>query len=104
MAYDKDQAQVKRYKIGPRPGTRHRAVEGDRLVLDTVIREDTGKVLVVFEKEGTGEVCAVPVLHWKRPLRFKAFNSDYWARRPENGSLWKHFKGGTYRVIANAVT
>lgn len=103
MTYDKDRAQASRHKHGPRPGTKHNAVEGERLVIDTVVREDTGKFLVVFENTGTGEVHAVPVLQWKQPLRPRPLRSDFWARRPERGSQWKHFKGGTYRVIANAV-
>lgn len=92
-------------KRGPRGGIKFIADGRDCVVLCTCLREDKATadgVVVLYRALDTYEERLVPLKKWPNAKARRENQGGRWTRRPEDGSRWRHYKGGIYTVVTNA--
>jgi hypothetical protein len=71
------------------------------------VREHDLTVVVVVRVEDTGDYVLFDPRRWKdgrsRLTHHSYAENKHWPERPKPSSHWAHFKGGTYRVVCNAL-
>lgn len=87
-----------------RPGTEKKVDGVVRRVLARGLEESNLRAVVVYQVTDTWQVFICPGEEsWLASHGHMAPKSHVWALRPALGSHWRHFRGQTYRVAANAI-
>lgn len=97
--------QESRHAKGPRPRSQWRYNKRNTYtVIDTVVEESSGELMVVVTREETQEEMICPLELWKEAklVLTENLDTDHWVERPKVGTNWRHYKGGSYRIVTNA--